>query len=71
VDLTTFTADIQFSLGTSPIYGPLYAEDIEVQPGNAGTVAVSLIRSGVSPRHAGVAIYDDGIQRPNITPDHT
>lgn len=71
VDLTTFTADIQFSLGTSPTYGPLYAEDIEVQPGNAGTVAVSLIRSGVSPRHGGVAIYDDGIQRPNITPDHT
>lgn len=71
VDLATFTADIQFSLGTSPIYGPLYAEDIEVQPGNAGTVAVSLIRSGVSPRHGGVAIYDDGIQRPNITPDHT
>ncbi len=71
VDLATFTAGIQFALGTSPFYGPLYAEDIDVQPGNPGTIAVSLKRLGVSPRHGGVAIYEDGVQRPNMTPDHT
>jgi hypothetical protein len=27
--------------------------------------------SGVSPRHAGVAIYDDGVQRLDTTPGHT
>ena len=71
VNLATFTADMQFELGSSAFYGPYRVEDMEVQPGNANTIAASLMRDGVSPRHAGVAIYDDGIQRTNVTPDHT
>lgn len=71
VNLTTMTAGLQFSLGSSPHYGPYRAEDIEVQPGNPDVIAVSLIRVGVSPRHGGVAIFDNGVQRPNTTRDHT
>lgn len=59
-----------FSLGTGS-YGTTYAEDIAVQPGNSKVIAVSRYRKGVSPRHDGVAVYDNGIKRPQQTPDHT
>lgn len=71
VDLASFTAGLQFQLGTDPFFGPLRAEDIEVQPGNPEVIAVSLVRPDVSPRHGGVAIYDHGIRRPNLTQEHT
>ena len=71
VDLHTMAAGIQFGLGSDPFFGPFLAEDIEVQPGNPRVIAVSRKNLGVSPRHAGVAIYDDGVQRPNATPRHT
>ena len=48
-----------------------FVEDIEVMPGYPNTVAVSRKKSGFSPRHEGVAIYDKGIQRPTTTPGHT
>ncbi|MBA2645274.1 MAG: DUF4214 domain-containing protein [Pyrinomonadaceae bacterium] len=76
-DVASQTAGLQFSLGTGstppgfPGYGPLGAEDIAVAPGSAETIAVSLLRNGVSPRHGGVAIFDNGVQRPKVTPDHT
>jgi hypothetical protein len=34
-------------------------------------VAVSRRNIGLSPRHEGVAIFDDGVMRPVTTPDHT
>jgi hypothetical protein len=71
VDVSTMTAGAQFSLGTDPYTGPYYAEDIEVMPGNPNVVAVSLRNSGFSPRHEGVAIFDNGVARPTRTPDHT
>jgi len=42
-----------------------------VLPGNPQAIAVSRRYFGLSPRHAGVAIYDNGVQRPNTTPGHT
>jgi DNA-binding beta-propeller fold protein YncE len=71
VDVTTMTAGIQFPLGNDPFFGPYVAEDIEVMPGSPGSIAVSRKNLGISPRHAGVAIYDDGVQRPNETARHT
>jgi serine protease len=70
-DIASQTAGPQFSLGTDPTYGPYYVEDIEVLPGNPEAVAVSRKNLGVSPRHAGVAIYDNGVQRPDETARHT
>lgn len=65
------TADHQFSLGSNSSTGSLYAEDIEVMPGHANTIAVSRKNNGFSPRHEGVVIYDDGVQRQNSTSNHT
>jgi hypothetical protein len=35
-------------------------------PGNPGTIAVSRMYRGFSPRHAGVGIYADGNLLPNL-----
>jgi hypothetical protein len=70
-DVRTQTVDIDFALGADPFFGSLYAEDIAVLPGHPSSVAVSLVRRGVSPRHGGVAVYDDGVRRGLQTPDHT
>jgi hypothetical protein len=71
VDLASFTAGPQFSLGSDAFFGPYYVEDMDVMPGQPGTVAISRRFEGVSPRHAGVAIYDNGVQRPTTTQGHT
>lgn len=71
VNLHTLVADLQFALGGDPSFGPFIAEDLAVQPGNPTVVAVSRKNIGVSPRHAGVAIYEDGVPRADVTPRHT
>lgn len=70
-DVATRTAGLQFGLGTDPQFGALGAEDIAVAPGQPGTIAVARVRVGVSPRHGGVAIFDDGVRRPITTPSFT
>lgn len=70
-DIETQTAGLQFNLGADNSTGAFYAEDIEVMPGNPETIAVSRKNNGFSPRHEGVAIYDNGIVRENATADHT
>jgi VCBS repeat-containing protein len=65
VDLTTFTAELQFSLGNS-FSGPYFPNDVQALSGSDRSVAVS---SQVQPNsQIGVAVYDDGIQRPKTTP---
>jgi S-layer family protein len=70
VDLATRAVDLTFSLGNG-IFGPLYVEDIEVMPTNPGVIAVSMKEPGLSPRHAGVAVFDEGVKRTNVTATHT
>jgi sugar lactone lactonase YvrE len=65
-DVASRTAGLKFSLGANQD-GPLTAEDIEVLPGQPDSVAVALRRDFVSPHHAGVAVYDGGVQRPTIS----
>jgi hypothetical protein len=69
--VATQMPELQFPLGSDPFFGQYYAEDIAVQPGSPGVVAVSLKYTTVSPRHAGVGIYEDGVARPTMTPGHT
>ncbi len=71
LNLNTQTPEIQFTLGSDSFFGPMYADDIEVMPGNPHTVAISRRNQGYSPRHMGVGIYDDGVCRPTTTPVHT
>ena len=71
VNLTTFSVTRDIDLGSAGFFGPRYAEDIEVQPGAPGVIAVSLQYDDLSPRHGGVAVYDGGVMRPTTTPVHT
>jgi len=66
VDLSTFTRDLVFTLGEGE-FGTMYGRDIEVLPGHPRTVAVSRVNLEVSPANEGVALYDDGVQRPLAT----
>lgn len=71
VDIASQTADLKFSVGAGTFEGPFFVEDMEVSPGEPTVVAISRRNAGFSPRHEGVAIYDNGVQRTNTTPDHT
>lgn len=71
VELPSLEAGLQFSLGSDRFSGPHYVEDLEVLPDDSDAVAVARRVEGLSPKHAGVAIYDNGQQRPDETPGHT
>jgi hypothetical protein len=67
VNLVTNTAGSQFSVGADPTTArPFLAADIEIVPGNPDAVAVARWRDGQSPPGAGVAVYDSGVQRPEV-----
>src|SRR5258706_5866561 len=70
-DVQTLTPGTQFTLGSDPFFGPNRAEDMAGAPDQPGVVAVSLLRPNVSPRHGGVAVYDNGVQRGLPTASHT
>jgi DNA-binding beta-propeller fold protein YncE len=70
INLETQTAEIQFPLGSGDL-GLFLAEDMVVLLDNPHAVAVSRRNSCCSPRHEGVAIYDDGVKRPDETSRHT
>ncbi len=44
---------------------------IRVMPGRSETVVISLACPGFSPAHDGIAVYDNGIRRPQISPSST
>lgn len=68
IDLPSKTIGNKFSLGNDePFKGPRYVYDMEVAPNNPGTVAVSRFHKNGIPSHLGVAIYDNGVQRPITT----
>ena len=54
-----------------PFYGQLLAESIAPSPTEADTVAISLMRPGISPKHAGVVLLRQGELQPRMTQDHT
>jgi hypothetical protein len=71
IDLPSKTIGSRFSLGNDePYKGPRYVYDMEVAPNNPGTVAISRFHKNGIPSHLGVAIYDNGAQRP-ITTENT
>lgn len=70
-DLEAKSTELVFTLGSGPFGGQFYAEDIEVLPGQPHSVAIARRNFGLSPKHEGVAIYDDGEMRPATTQDHT
>lgn len=71
LEIATQSLYMPISLGSDPFFGPYYVEDMVVLPGNGEAIAVSHKNLGISPRHAGVAVYEAGVQMPNATPRHT
>jgi len=66
-DIPSRTPGIQFMLGNGYAGLPLLVEDMQVLPGYSDAVAISKRDQSISPRHAGVAIYDSGVMRPTYT----
>src|SRR6185295_19864791 len=57
--------------GRDNFFGAYGFSDIAVSPGNASVLAVALQHPGLSPSEAGVAIFDNGVLRPQTGPGHT
>jgi DNA-binding beta-propeller fold protein YncE len=65
VHLPTRTVGTPFPLGApDPTLGGRAAEDMLVLPGNPDAVVVARRFFGIFPGHDGVAVYDNGVQRP-------
>src|SRR5262245_61693457 len=68
VALPSLAPGIQFTV-LGEFSSILLVEDLEVQPGDADVIAVSrYLQEGITPRHAGVAVYDAGVLRRLTTP---
>ena len=70
-DASTQTAGLQFSVGQDPSFGRFGVTSLAVAPGNPNLLAIARNHPGVSPPQAGVAVYDNGVQRPTTGPGHT
>jgi hypothetical protein len=70
-DVVSHALGAPFSIGFDNFYGTLSLSDLAVAPGNPDLVAVSRNYRGVSPPEAGVAVFDNGVQRPTTTPGHS
>ena len=63
--LPALTSNQEFSIGVDHTGQPLEAYDIRVAPGDARTVAVTRTYTQAVPRGYGLAVFDDGVVRPD------
>jgi hypothetical protein len=64
-DLQSQSPGLQFLIGFDNSLGPLYVNDMEVQPGNPNVVAIARRNKGFDPSEVDAAIYDNnGVRRP-------
>ena len=68
INLANSQVDLSFSVGTNVASGLLRVDDMEVIPGSPQSLVVARMYTGLSPRHAGVAVFDSGVQRPDVGP---
>jgi hypothetical protein len=66
----TQTAGAQFAVGRDSSYGIYTVNDLAVAPDNPNIVAVARYYPGTSPPVAGVAVFDNGVQRQRTGPSH-
>jgi hypothetical protein len=67
LDLRDLTVRLQFRLGSHPLRGPFQVEDMAVLPGQPTAIAISMRNRGSVPRHEGIAVFDNGVSRPNVS----
>ncbi len=71
-DLSTLSVVGTYSLGNGAnITDPAYVEEIQTLHNALNTVVIARRNSCCSPRHEGVAVYDNGIKRLNNSPGHS
>ncbi|MES2441001.1 MAG: hypothetical protein V4584_18195 [Verrucomicrobiota bacterium] len=68
IRLADFTIEKTFTIGIDAFSTRLYAEDLCTVKGNPDLLVVSQYRKNVSPHHAGVVVYQNGIVRPDRSP---
>jgi DNA-binding beta-propeller fold protein YncE len=71
IDMAARAVSLRFTVGSDSFFGPFFVEDMQVLPGNPQALAASLKNKGISPRHAGVTIFDNGVPRAKSTQRHT
>ncbi|HEV7799174.1 MAG TPA: Calx-beta domain-containing protein [Pyrinomonadaceae bacterium] len=69
-DTQTETPGMQFSVGQDSFFGRYRVNDLAVAPGNPNLVAIARQYPGISPPEAGVAVFDNGVQRTKTGPGH-
>lgn len=69
-DVQTQTPGVQFPVGSNTFHGTYRVNDLAVAPGSPDTVAVARHYLSTSPPQVGVAIFDNGVQRPMTGPGH-
>ncbi len=69
-NMISHTAGDQFNVGRDNFFGIFALSDIAVSPNDPSVVAVARQNACCSPSQAGVAIFDDGVQRPQTGPGH-
>lgn len=69
-DVNTQAPGPQFATGSDSFSGLYAISDLAVAPGNPNLIAVARSYQGTSPPGAGVAIFDNGVQRPTTSPGH-
>jgi hypothetical protein len=63
--LPALTSNQEFSIGVDHTGQPLEAYDIRVAPSNARSVAVTRVYKQAVPSGYGLAVFDDGVMRPD------
>jgi hypothetical protein len=63
INLSTGQVDLSFSVGTNIATGQLRVDDMKVIPGSPQSLVVARMYTGTSPRHAGTAVFDNGVMR--------
>ena len=61
---------LQFPVGQDSFFGLYTVNDIVVSPGEPNVIALARYFRGTSPPEAGVAIFDNGVQRTKTGPGH-
>ncbi len=71
LNLSSLVSDLTFFMGPALSFGqnvgPNYARDLTVIPGQPHSVVISRKSVEIIPSSTGLAVFDDGVQRPNTS----
>jgi hypothetical protein len=68
--LDTWVSDLDIPLGQDSLFGAREVLSMVVLPGVNNSLAVSFMKTGLSPPYLGTAVFDNATVRSSITPGH-